>query len=212
MERALDIGDREGLDAVSIRRVASELGVTSMALYRHVNDKSDLYSGMLDTVMADFEPAAGIDPTMPWQDQVRRLLRNGIEFLTARPVTLPLQIAYSGPLTPALIRPLEESLVILLDAGFVPRDAVSLSRTVTILLAGLILLAGQGSGEFPKDELDLYRRRTELMLLELPEDRFPVMRRHAGLFAEAFVSSSDAWINQTIELIVAGLEAKLRGG
>ena len=40
--RALEIGTAEGLEAVSLRRLAQELGVTPMALYRHVRDKQDL--------------------------------------------------------------------------------------------------------------------------------------------------------------------------
>jgi AcrR family transcriptional regulator len=211
VERALEIGDREGLDAVSVRRVASELGVTSMALYRHVKDKNDLFSAMLNAVMANVDLTAGIAPTMPWQDQVRRLLRNAAEVLTARPVILPLQIAYQGPLTPPIASPLESSVSILLDAGFSPEDAVSLARTITLLLAGLLLLSGQGPGvSMPEAELDVLRRRGELMLLELPEERYPVVRRHARLFAETFISQGHAWLNQTIDLLVAGLEAKLR--
>lgn len=211
VERALQIGDREGLDAVSVRRLASELGVTSMALYRHVKDKNDLFSAMLDAVMADVDLTAGIAPTMPWQDQVRRLLRNGAELLTERPVILPLQIAYQGPLTPNIVSPLEGLLSILLDAGFSSEDAVSLARAITILLAGLLLLSGPGpDASIPEEELEVARRRSELMLLDLPEDRYPVMRRHARLFAETFVSQGDGWLNQTIDLLVAGLEAKLR--
>jgi AcrR family transcriptional regulator len=210
VERALQIGDREGLDAVSVRRIASELGVTSMALYRHVKDKNDLFSAMLDAVMADVDLTAGIVPTMTWQDQVRRLARNGAELLTARPVILSLQIAYAGPLTPTLVRPLEGLLSILLDAGFSPEDAVALARTTTILLAGLLVLSGPGPGDMPEGELEVARRRSELMLLELPDDTYPVMRRHARLLAETFISMGDGWLNQTIDLIVAGLEAKLR--
>ena len=213
MERALEIGDREGLDAVSVRRVASELGVTSMALYRHVKDKNDLFAAMLEAVMAEVDLNAGIVPAMTWQDQVRRLLRNGAEALTARPVTLPLQIAYQGPLTATLVTPLERSLSILLDAGFAPEEAVSLARTITLLLAGLILLSGPDPGPWAAEaELEVMRRRSELVLLELPEDRYPVMRRYARLFAETFITQGDVWLDQAIELLVAGLEAKLRAG
>jgi hypothetical protein len=166
---------------------------------------------MLNAVMANVDLTAGIAPTMPWQDQVRRLLRNAAEVLTARPVILPLQIAYQGPLTPPIASPLESSVSILLDAGFSPEDAVSLARTITLLLAGLLLLSGQGPGvSMPEAELDVLRRRGELMLLELPEERYPVVRRHARLFAETFISQGHAWLNQTIDLLVAGLEAKLR--
>jgi TetR/AcrR family transcriptional regulator, tetracycline repressor protein len=211
VERALEIGDREGLDAVSVRRVAAELGVTSMALYRHVKDKNDLFSAMLDAVMADVDLTVGILPTMPWQDQVRRLLRNAAAGHTTRPVILALQIAYQGPLTPNIVRPLESILSILLEAGFSAADAVSLARTTTLLLAGLLLLAGPGPGaSMPEPELEMLRRRSELMLLELPNEQYPIMRRHARLFAENFISLGDGWLNQTIELLVAGLEAKLR--
>ena len=211
VEVALEIGDREGLDAVSVRRIAAELGVTSMALYRHVHDKNDLISAMLEAVMADVDLTVGILPTMAWQDQVRRLLRNAAEGHTARPVVLPLQIAYQGPLTPTIARPLESMLSILLDAGFSPEDAVSLARRTMLLLAGLLLLSGPGpAASMPEPELEMLRRRSELMLLELPEEQYPIMRRHARLFAENFISVGNDWLNQTFDLLVAGLEAKLR--
>src|SRR5262249_24840066 len=144
VQRALEIGDEEGLEALSVRRLASDLGVPPMALYRYVRDKNDLYNAMLEAVMADFDLTAGIRPTMPWQRQVRRALQNAVDLLTARPVTLPLQIAYQGPLTPSIARSLEASLGILLQAGFRPRDAVALGRLVTSVVAGLLLLYRDG--------------------------------------------------------------------
>ena len=90
VQRALEIGDEDGLEAVTVRRLASDLGVTPMALYRHVRDKNDLHNAMLDAVIAGVDLTAGIRPTMPWQQQVRRGLQNAVDVLTARPVTLPL--------------------------------------------------------------------------------------------------------------------------
>ncbi|NYV77979.1 TetR/AcrR family transcriptional regulator, partial [Streptomyces sp. UH6] len=49
---AVAVADAEGLAAVSMRRVAAELGVATMSLYRHVADKDDLLTRMLDTVIA----------------------------------------------------------------------------------------------------------------------------------------------------------------
>lgn len=208
--RALEIGDREGLDAVSTRRLAAELGVTSMALYRHVKDKNDLLAGMLEAAMEDVDPTAGILPGTPWQDRVRRFLRNAAEAQLSRPLLVPLQIAFQGPLTPAVVGPIEDLLGILLDAGFSSEDAVWAVRTTMLLLAGLLLLSGSGSGTpMPEAELEAVRRRTELEVLDLPEDRYPVMRRNARLIAEAFLSQ---WLDQTIDVLVDGLEAKLRAG
>ena len=210
VQRALEIGDEEGLEAVSVRRVASDLGVTPMALYRHVRDKNDLYNAMLDAVFAGVDLTAGIRPTMPWQQQVRRGLQNAVDLLTARPVTLPLQIAYQGPLTPTLARSLEASLGILLQAGFRPRDAVALARVLPIVLAGLLLLYREGrGGSTSQEERDRLRRHVELQMLDLPADEFPVMRSHARLIGETVFPDTDRWLRQAIDLIVAGLEATL---
>lgn len=65
---AVALADREGLDALSMRRLADELGVVPMALYKHVADKRDLVAGMIDSVVAGYpRPAAG----EPWQAAVR---------------------------------------------------------------------------------------------------------------------------------------------
>jgi len=210
VQRALEIGDEEGLEALSVRRLASDLGVTPMALYRHVRDKNDLYNAMLEAVMADFDLTAGIRSTMPWQRQVRRALQNAVDLLTARPVTLPLQIAYQGPLTPSIARSLEASLGILLQAGFRPRDAVALGRLVTSVVAGLLLLYRDGPrGSISQDERDRLRRQAELLVLDLPAADFPILRRHARLFGETVIPDTDRWLRQAIDLIVAGLEATL---
>jgi len=213
VHRALEIGDEEGLEAVSLRRLASDLGVTPMALYRHVRDKNDLHKAMLEAVMAGADLTAGIKPTMPWQQQVRRGLQNAIDLLTARPVTLPLQIAYQGPLTPGIARSLEASLGILLQAGFRPRDAVQLARLIAIMLAGLLLLYRQELGpSISREDRDRLRRQAELLVLDLPAGDFPIMRRHARLIGETVFPDTNRWLRQGIDLIVAGLEATLERG
>jgi TetR/AcrR family tetracycline transcriptional repressor len=212
VQRALSLGDEEGLEAVSLRRVASDLGVTPMALYRHVRDKSDLHNAMLEAVLAGVDLTAGIEPTMPWQEQVRRGLQNAIDLLTARPVTLPLQMAYQGPLTPAIARSLEASLGILLRAGFRPPDAVALARLLPILLAGLLLLyRAEQPGSTGEEDRDRLRRHVELQMLDLPANDFPLLRRHARLIGENIFPDTDRWLRQAIDLFVAGLETTLDG-
>jgi AcrR family transcriptional regulator len=57
---AMAIADAEGLDALSMRRVAGELGAATMALYRHVVDKDDLVLRMLDAAMSEWEAPADV--------------------------------------------------------------------------------------------------------------------------------------------------------
>src|SRR5215471_6929197 len=55
IDRALAIGDAEGLDAVTIRRVANELGVTPMALYWHFRAKDQLLAGLAERVWGEID-------------------------------------------------------------------------------------------------------------------------------------------------------------
>ena len=52
LEAAIDLADRDGIDAVSMRRLGQELGVEAMSLYTHVKSKDDLLDGMADAVVA----------------------------------------------------------------------------------------------------------------------------------------------------------------
>ena len=69
LEAAVDLADREGIDAVSMRRLGQELGVEAMSLYTHVRGKDDLLDGMVDAVVAEITvDAAGPD----WRTTLRR--------------------------------------------------------------------------------------------------------------------------------------------
>src|SRR5579871_3276754 len=96
VDKALEIGAAEGLEAVSLRRVAQELKVTPMALYRHVRDKQDLMNAMTEALLADFDLTAGFQPSMSWTERARRALDNYRDYVNRRPLVLPLSIAYDG--------------------------------------------------------------------------------------------------------------------
>src|SRR5437660_7745416 len=88
--RALEVGNAEGLEAVSLRRLALDFGVTPMALYRHVRDKQDLINAMTEVVMEGFDLEVGFRPSMRWTDRARRAMTNFKEQMDARPLALPL--------------------------------------------------------------------------------------------------------------------------
>src|SRR5690242_18001811 len=108
--RAIELGTAEGLEAVTLRRLASELGVTPMALYRHVRDKQDLVNAMAEAVLAELDLTVGFEPSMAWTDRIRRAMLNYKEQTDARPLALPLSIAYSGEGPPSFWRMLEDLL------------------------------------------------------------------------------------------------------
>jgi AcrR family transcriptional regulator len=69
LRAAVDLADERGLDALSMRKLAGELGVEAMSLYNHVANKDDLLDGMIDLVFGEIEaPAADGD----WKAEMRK--------------------------------------------------------------------------------------------------------------------------------------------
>ena len=56
LRAAVDLADDAGIDAVSMRRLAQELGVVPMALYKHVANKEELLDGMVDVIVGEIDP------------------------------------------------------------------------------------------------------------------------------------------------------------
>ena len=208
--RALEIGTAEGLEAVSLRRLAREFGVTSMALYRHVRDKQDLINAMTEATLEGIDATARFRPGMTWSERLRLGIETYKEQLDARPLALPLSIAYSGEGTPAIWRVLEDFLAILLEAGFARREAIVQIRMLSGLLAGYLLLLRQGP-PLPDDahQIELLRRGFALTQLSLPRDEFPNLIESAEDTAEVWLSDPDRWWENTVDLITFGLERML---
>lgn len=79
---AVDLADSIGIDSLSMRRLAAELGVVPMALYKHVADKDALVDGMVDVVLAELGP---LEPGEDWRDTVRRRVLATREVLLRHP-------------------------------------------------------------------------------------------------------------------------------
>jgi AcrR family transcriptional regulator len=65
---AVGHADAHGIDALSMRSLAAELGVVPMALYKHVTSKDELLDGMVDVVLGEIEPP---DPALGWKEAIR---------------------------------------------------------------------------------------------------------------------------------------------
>jgi AcrR family transcriptional regulator len=212
--RALEIGTADGLEAVSLRRLAHDFGVTPMAIYRHVRDKQDLINAMTEVVLEGIDATVGFRPGMTWTERMRLALDNYKEQIDARPLALPLSIAYSGEGPPSFWKVLEDLLAILLEAGFGRREAIILIRMLSNLLAGYLLLLQQGE---PADsftrldahQIDLLRKGFALAQLSLPRDEFPNLVESAEETAEVWLSDPDRWWGNTVDLITFGLERML---
>lgn len=211
--RALEIGTAEGLEAVSLRRLAQELGVTPMALYRHVRDKQDLINAMTEAVLEGIDATVGLRPEMTWTERLRLYIDNYKEQIDARPLALPLSIAYNAEGPPSFWKVLEDLLAILLGAGFGRREAIVLIRMISNLIAGYLLLLQQGAPIqatlLDAHQVDLLRRRFALAQMSLPRDEFPNLVESAEDTAEVWLTDPNHWWGNTVDLITFGLERML---
>ena len=81
LETAIELADEGGLEAVSMRAVASRLGVTAMSLYNHVLDKRGLVDDMIDRVIAEIE----LPDLTDWKEVIRRIAITTREVLVEHP-------------------------------------------------------------------------------------------------------------------------------
>ena len=79
---AVELADREGVEGLSMRRLAAELGVVPMALYKHVANKDELLDGMIDVVVTEIDPPR---TDTDWKTAVRERILSARRMLLRHP-------------------------------------------------------------------------------------------------------------------------------
>jgi TetR/AcrR family transcriptional regulator, tetracycline repressor protein len=128
IETALRLLAGTGLDGLTVRRLAAELGVQSPALYWHFRNKQDLLDGMADAIIT----ATGMSPPRhgdSWQEWLARRARAYRRSLRAHHDGARI-IASARALGPATVKTFDRELAILVSRGFTPVLAL---RTITVL-------------------------------------------------------------------------------
>lgn len=114
LEAAVALVDEEGLDALTMRRLAEELGVEAMSLYRYVKNKDDLLDGLHATILAELVVP---DLKGPWREVLRELARAFRRTLEAHPRAV-LLFATRPAVAPGAVEHVERVLQLLVAAGF----------------------------------------------------------------------------------------------
>jgi AcrR family transcriptional regulator len=201
---ALEIIDRGGADALSMRRLARALDRDPMILYRHAPSKAALLDGVAEIILAQLHVDAA-DPD--WAAQLRAVARrfralalahpNAVPLLVTRPLATPLGLRPLGTL-----RPLENILALLTHAGFSRPDALHIYRALFGFLHGHILDELQELITTPEETDDLLR----LGLHRLPITEFPLLRSLAPALA---TYDGGAELERGLDILLTGLTATL---
>ena len=148
---SLEIADERGIDGLTMQAVAERLGVTPMALYRHVANKADLLDGvveqLLDEITPDTGAPAGGDQLVAMGQAVRALARR-------HPTVFPLLLQRPAT-TPMALRTRERVYADLRESGIADKDVARVERLISTMILGFA--ASEVSGRFdahPRKVLD----------------------------------------------------------
>lgn len=150
----LAVIDRDGLPALTMRAVATELGMATMSLYRYVADRDELEVLVVEHVLDGVDRAT---PPGDWRARLTDLLTRTWEAVCAHPATVPLLVRHRHA-APSSLRLIEATLGVLTAAGFTGRPRVVAQRTVVAYLLGALQnqhygpLAGRGTSVMAAQE------------------------------------------------------------
>jgi AcrR family transcriptional regulator len=194
---ALELLDRDGLEAVSMRRLADRLGVGTMTLYGYFASKDELLDAVIDAAVADREP---MSLEGPWQDQLRQLMRAVRRSLGRHPSLVKVR-AERPVLRPEALRFAESGLTILRDAGFSRKDAARAFRLLFTYVFGYVSFS-------PDEEAEAARNASRAATAALPPDEYPALSESSEELADAM--AGEATFDFGLDLIIGGLQAHLR--
>ena len=201
VERALALADELGLEALTIRRLAQELGVTPMALYWHFRSKEELLAGLGDRVWAEID--VDVDVAADWPAQLRGLLESLVQMLRAHPSASQLLLAGEKMHGDAAIMATETALAVLRRGGFSPEQASEIARNA--MWTGLTLVMSEPGFDpagTPEERTELMRQ-SRIRLAMLPPDRFPCVVEAAGPLTAC--DDPDFHYQFGIDLFIAGV-------
>lgn len=195
VETAVVFADTHGLDELSMRKLGAELGVEAMSLYNHVDNKDDLYSGMIDWVFAQISVA---DTDLAWKEQARIIGRSALEQFQAHPWVVSLLMTI-GNFGDGAMRFMDHVLEVLLSAGLSDEDAHHAWQMLASHTMGYAFQSMGGMGTHQKNAA-IEERLPSIMR------EFPNVGRLAPLLIEC---SWDTEYQFGLEIILDGLEARL---
>jgi TetR/AcrR family tetracycline transcriptional repressor len=196
---ALALADREGLEAVTIRRLATDNSVTPMALYWHFKDKDAVLDGIAEQIYRSVvlpETSGG-----PWEPQLREVLESLLAAIRPHPLAADLLAPRVMKSEAGLILA-EHVIGMLRRAGFSAQDA---TQTASFLLCSIVTLVTSEPGRptpGSNEEQDDLQRAKRAQLDSLSPKQFPNLLESTRYFLEC--DDEESYFTSGIEFLVAG--------
>ncbi len=200
---AVGIADRDGLDAVSIRRVAASVGLGTMSLYRYMSGKDDLLELMIDEICGEYVLRA---PSGEWKADLHDLARQGRSIMHRHPWVPSLVLERRGH-GPKVLRVLESFLAVLDTAGVDPAAMLEIYALINGLVASYAAseLAGERERR-PTGAVDQRPAGLDSYLVRVVDSgEYPVFAR--AVAASGKVADPDELFDRSVGRLLDGLVA-----
>ncbi len=198
LERAVQIADAEGVDALTMRRLADELGFEAMSLYRHVKNKDDVLGGILDVVLAEIESPAARGA---WDAAIRRSAISVNEVLDRHRWATDVLMSPRG-IRPARLAYMNELLGRLREAGFSADTTYTAYHALDAHIFGFALWLTSHTA-VPPEVVEHFAR-------EVPLDGYPHLAEHRDQHLADGPHHDESAFEFGLDLILDGLR-KLHG-
>lgn len=199
---AVRLADLEGVEGLSMRRLAASLGAGAMSLYHYVANKERLLDAMVDVVVAEIDlPPQGVD----WRVAMRQRCESAREVLARHPWAITLVESRTSP-GPAHLRHREAVVACLRRAGF----SVEMATHAQWLLDGYVYGYALQASSLPFDDAEEFAGVTEEVFLpQLPPEELPYLNESAAeLLASGYDPAGEFGFG--LDLVLSALEP-LRG-
>jgi TetR/AcrR family tetracycline transcriptional repressor len=205
VKTALSVVEKHGLDALTMRRVASALKVTPMSLYNHVADKAELVDLMVDFIIGDVVAQSATD-TGDWEAKLRAQARRNHQVWRDHPGFVRVY-AEGVTLGPNGLANMDWAIGLLREAGFDEEEAAGafllLYRwSMATLLVGRARPASRNHQQPPPSPPRSKQERMQAIFAALPIEEIPNIEA-----TMAYLSGTD--IELGLDIIIAGLKARL---
>lgn len=196
------IADAEGLSALSMRRLASDLGFTPMAIYRYVQSKAEVMALVLDSAYGPPPPASG--HPHDWRSRLAAWAAAGRDVILTHPWILQIPVT-EPPLTPHQVGWMEAGLDALVATPLHEQEKLSSILLVDVYLRGqsqLSLAMNPGGNDQPEAAMQYSHRLRALV----DQQRYP---RIAAAVLSGALGDDDT--NFAVDEFIFGLDSVLDG-
>lgn len=200
----MGLADAEGIEGLTMRRLAEELGVEAMSLYHHAANKDDILDGMVDSVFGEIEPTP---LTRDWKEAMRRRAHSARAVLLRHPWAIRLMESRPAP-GPANLQHHDAVIGCLRHAGF----SIELTAHAYSVLDSYTYGFVHTEINLPFQTSEETRQVADGIMSRFPMDQYPHLIELATRHVLRPGYSYGKEFEFGLELILDGLERALAGG